>query len=109
MNLREAIEAGAQRVDARCKFSFVKDAVTSDGGHEFHACALGAAYLGCHPDVRVASLLWKAGPVRDWVNNVLTLEQQLEVFSLNDNETSGRNWGDVLDGLGKLGDIEVCK
>jgi hypothetical protein len=52
MNLEQAIRAGAARVDRRVVGHYVQ--VRTDG--KVGACLLGAAYLGCNPDVDPAEV-----------------------------------------------------
>jgi hypothetical protein len=74
MNLHEAIRAGARRVKKRCTRRFVlKDADTG----EFLACALGAAYIGCHPNADLAALDLDDGPIENWVRQ---LDDNLDVL-----------------------------
>jgi hypothetical protein len=52
MNLEQAIRAGAARVDRRIVGEYVQ--IRHDG--KVGACLLGAAYLGCNPDVEPADV-----------------------------------------------------
>lgn len=61
MNLRDAILKGAERVDKRGTGQFLYSYVEWDDNDEdapsatvqVEACALGAAYLGCHPGEQI--------------------------------------------------------
>lgn len=66
MRLVEAVLAGAARVDGRrCRDVYV-------WGSGQYACAVGAAFLGCHPDVSAGSERL-AAMIDDWLfrNDVL--------------------------------------
>jgi hypothetical protein len=115
MNLREAIEAGSARVDRRGIGMFIRP--LSDGGYA--ACAIGAAYLGCHPDELVGEVALDAQRVSRWVEGLTGgLSWVGRVYAINDRWTEG--WGELLDRLHEqravgpsgrvacLDEIEVC-
>jgi hypothetical protein len=111
MNLLEAIEAGSQRVSGRCRFSYVRRIATPmSADTAFEACAMGAAYIGCHPDADLGELAQDWGPIRRWMTEVLSDGPTADVFVINDLEVSGRGWGELLQRLAseRFSRIEVC-
>jgi hypothetical protein len=118
MNLREAIEAGSTRVDGRCRNEFIRAA---DEPGKFEVCAMGAAFLGCHPGVAPPigadeedQLAWMddiTSEVSDWVARFEHDEQLDEVFIINDKYLRPEDGWDALVArleVAQLADWEVC-
>jgi hypothetical protein len=116
MNLEQAVKAGAARVDRRCIGEYVRVGV--DGATE--ACVIGAAFLGCHPDVEPA----QASPIKvnDWLRGVVdeAWEEQywwwhartLELIRANDGDRHS-NFDELLDAArstvgAEALEVEVC-
>jgi hypothetical protein len=120
MNLIEAIEAGAQRVDGRGRGEYLD----VSGSGRVYACAIGAAYLGCHPDVDPSELFhlgrgWST--IHSWVRSreVPTGAHDgdfwwMSVTGINDGmSASGDDWdalvGEVVRQAPELAVVEVCE
>lgn len=133
MNLIEAIEAGAQRVARRRRGKLI----SRFGDNEYEACALGAAYLGCHPDVSPEELMKpsNAKTISKWVARInarisggtvdepdnyylFASEWSGKVIVVNDQQTEldDYGWEATIEGLRgaklpdgrRVGEIEVC-
>jgi hypothetical protein len=115
MNLIEAIEAGAARVDGRTHGSYIN--VSYERG-TIMACAVGAAYLGCHPDVDPRDVwsgqrrigTWLYDRVSDTPMGYQTVHAA--VTGIND-ATPGFDWEPVIDRLrselpAEILEVEVC-
>jgi hypothetical protein len=116
MNLEQAIRAGAARVDRRGVGEYVR--IDTDGAVE--ACVIGAAYLGCHPDVEPAQVL--PIMINSWLRGVMdeTWEERywwwhartLELIRANDGDRDG-NFDELLDAArstvgAEALEVEVC-
>jgi hypothetical protein len=123
MNLREAIEAGSTRVDGRCTGVLIS--YSGETG-ALRACAMGAAYLGCNPDVDLTPpddvydrYKW-AGSLREaasrWIRGLsaddrMKSAQVSAVYAVNDNRVPwSAGWDTLLahPGFAQLADVEVC-
>lgn len=113
MNLREAILAGAQRVSGRCRGHYIT--VNQEG--EYEACLLGAAYLGCHPEADLASLVDTRTTINRWLRKFARdhYNPAWPGRIVNDNDHgvfSFAGFAEVIDELTERGenafDIEVC-
>jgi hypothetical protein len=88
VRLLEAVIAGAARLPERCVGVYL----TANG---MGGCGIGAAYLGCHPDVSVGP--GAASAVEDWLerNDVFDARDgslrgwAFELASFNDDDRSG--------------------
>jgi hypothetical protein len=94
MNLIEAIRAGAARVDGRTRGAYIR----RDDDYSLKACAMGAAYLGCHPDADPAAI--GTGAISTWCDRLVRseLSQAGWVIAINDRQ-SGDTWEPVIEQL----------
>jgi hypothetical protein len=107
MNLIEAIEAGAARVDGRAQGSYISR--HSDGS--LRACAIGAAYLGCHPDADPAAT--GSERVAAWCDRLTRRLPTGRIVNLNDS-LGGDTWAPVTGALRQVLspdvlDIDICE
>jgi hypothetical protein len=125
MNLREAILAGAERLERRGMYRVI--AAAEDG---WVGCALGAAWLGCHPDVSPSEAWDRGQEVDAWGWNlrddlglvsgdVLSVPHRVPnaITAINDYHLRySAGWDELLDALHgvttqdgtALDEIEVC-
>jgi hypothetical protein len=124
MNMREAILAGSQRVAGRHIGGFFTVRPGRDARPELLACALGAAFLGCHPDVDVTppdddwlTPAWRAELYRacvQWVYSDLGgwsggPPDVGEVAQVNDAHDLGYGWDEIVNLLpDEVARVQVC-